>query len=550
MLIPNGGERDVTPPRVVKYMPDSAAVNFRSGEINLFFNEYIQLKDVNNQLIVSPPLEEPPVIKLLKYKILNIKFSKPLKENTTYTLSFGNSIADYNEGNVLEGFQYVFSTGSFIDSLSIGGKIQNAFDHKTEKGILVMLYDAEALKGDSVPYKELPSYFTRTKPDGSYKITNLRAGKYRIFALKDENKNYKYDAEAEWIGFSDKLVEPGSKANCDMELCKEIPGKIKLKSVVAAGYGHLLFAFNKPVANLSIDPLNIKKVPTEIVEYSKNKDSLNYWFAGVPNDSLILQLTDNNVVIDTCRVRLITKEHALKSPKGEKLKLAVSSNTVSGQKFDLNKDLQLKFNNPLKEFKAFRFDSIKKLISDTSRFEHHSVDLLWHNDKRTLYFNSHIFCHELKINNLTGVTDTVFWGYSGIWNEEHTYTYLFLPGAFTDIFENVNDTFKIEFKTQELKFYGTLKLKFSLPQEGNYVLQFLDGKDGVVKEDVLKSSKTFNYEYIPPGSYKLKLIYDTNGNGKWDSGNFLGKVQPEKVVYYDLPIVVRSNWDMEIEWKP
>src|ERR1051326_2289353 len=176
IMAPNGGPKDTIPPNVVKYMPDSAATNFKSREINIAFNEYIQLKDINNQLIISPPLVEQPEIKLVKYRILNIQFKKPLKENTTYTLNFGNSIADYNEGNVLDGFQYIFSTGSFIDSLQVNGKVQYAYDHKVEKGILVMLYDVsqyDASALDSLPYKVIPSYFTKTKPEGSLRTGQI-----------------------------------------------------------------------------------------------------------------------------------------------------------------------------------------------------------------------------------------------------------------------------------------------------------------------------------------------------------------------------------------
>ena len=143
VVIPSGGNKDIVPPKVVKYIPDSASINFKSKSIAIFFDEFVYLKDLNNQLIISPPLEYQPDIKL-KNKIITIDFDKNeiLKLNTTYSISFGNAIQDIHENNPIENFKYVFSTGNFIDSLIVKGKIENAFDHKTEKDILVMLYNA------------------------------------------------------------------------------------------------------------------------------------------------------------------------------------------------------------------------------------------------------------------------------------------------------------------------------------------------------------------------------------------------------------------------
>ena len=177
VVIPSGGNKDIVPPKVVKYIPDSASINFKSKSIAIFFDEFVHLKDLNNQLIISPPLEYQPDIKL-KNKIITIDFDKNeiLKSNTTYSISFGNAIQDIHENNPIENFKYVFSTGNFIDSLIVKGKIENAFDHKTEKGILVMLYNDF---NDSVIYKNKPQYFSKTKEDGSFQINNISDGKFK-----------------------------------------------------------------------------------------------------------------------------------------------------------------------------------------------------------------------------------------------------------------------------------------------------------------------------------------------------------------------------------
>ncbi|MFI5164899.1 MAG: Ig-like domain-containing domain, partial [Bacteroidia bacterium] len=183
IVIPGGGPRDATPPRVVKYMPDSAATNFNTKTIAITFDEYIQLSDLQRELTISPPMNIQPDVKY-KGKTLLIELKDSLQKNTTYCLNFGSAIRDFTESNPKTNFQYIFSTGSFIDTLKLSGTVKNAFDLKSEKGILVMLYDTY---NDSVPYKKLPSYFAKTGDDGSYTIRNIRPGNYKAFALKDAN---------------------------------------------------------------------------------------------------------------------------------------------------------------------------------------------------------------------------------------------------------------------------------------------------------------------------------------------------------------------------
>jgi hypothetical protein len=190
VVAPGGGKKDTTPPQVLKYTPDSASLNFKGKTIEILFDEFIQLKDLNTQLIISPPLEFTPDINI-RGKSLIIEFNgkEVLKDNTTYCISLSNAIQDINENNAKENFSYIFSTGSYIDSLKLNGKVELAFDHKTENGILVMLYSD---LNDSVVYKSLPAYFGKTNDEGLFQINNIRAGKYNIRALKDVNANYKY----------------------------------------------------------------------------------------------------------------------------------------------------------------------------------------------------------------------------------------------------------------------------------------------------------------------------------------------------------------------
>jgi uncharacterized protein (DUF2141 family) len=546
VVAPGGGTRDDYAPKVVKYSPDSAQLNFNSKTIELVFDEYIQLKDLNSQLIISPPLDKTPEIKV-KNKTMTIDLEgQELKPNTTYAISFGNALQDINENNPKEDFSYIFSTGSFIDSLRVNGKVKNAFDHKTEKGILVMLYSDMS---DSVVYKKLPEYFAKTNADGSFQINNIRKDKYRIIALKDANANYKYDGDPEHIGFPDSIVDPSEKKNILINTFQEPAKKIFIKKYNHPSYGKIVLVFNRGSDSLRVNNLsNDKKGVQEFIDFSRNKDTLTYWVKNYDKDSLKLQVSNGNTVIDTMEFKMIRLEDALKS-KRNPLKLSLISSPNGSQSFDLGSELKLAFSHPIasidKETAQLKEDTLARSIS----FTINPID----NNRSVLLaaWDSTVIIEDPN-NPAEFIKAPLKSKYTG-WKESTKYHLLILPGTFTDIFGFSNDSIKIDFKTKELKYYGSLKLYINLPKtQGSYIVQLLNDRDMIVNERTISNpeiTESLNYDYLHPNKYRLKLIYDLNGNGKWDSGNYLQGVQPEKVVYNSELITIRSNWDAEVEWK-
>lgn len=538
VVAPSGGKKDITPPGVIKYIPDSASLNFKSRAIVIFFDEFIQLKDLNNQLIISPPVETSPDIKV-KNKALTIDFDKKeiLKLNTTYSISFGNAVHDIHENNPIENFKYIFSTGNFIDSLTVKGKIENAFDHKTEKGVLVILYSDFS---DSVIYKIKPDYFAKTNADGTFQINNLRKGSYKLLVLKDANANYKYDSETESVGFIDALINLPEEKNILIELFQEPVKKLFLKKVAYNSYGKFIFIFNKAADSIQIKPLNHTFSSNDVImEYSDNKDTLNYWFRNIEKDSLLLQVNSGSRILDTVEFKLIKKEDALKN-KRSPLQFKLTSSPGGNQNFDLNADFKIVFNNPL--------DSV--LFSDVKNKEIQLFEdtVLIKDYKNLTYVQESANTILIKRKELTNEG-----GYSlkPLILKENTGYHLFIPpGTFTDFYGLTSDTLNIVLKTREEKFYGTLKLTIDIPEtSGNYIVQLTDEKENPVRIKNIQKSETLLYEYLYPKKYKLKIIYDGNSNNKWDTGNLLQKQQPEKVIYNAEPVNIRPNWDLELDWK-
>ncbi len=510
---PSGGPKDVKPPKVLKTVPENYSTNFSSHEVVITFNEYIQLKDLSKQLIISPPLQKPPDVSIHK-KSLVIKLKEALKANTTYTMNFGEAIADINEGNILENYQYVFSTGDVLDSLAMKGKVINAFDHKTEKGILVMLYKTDE---DSIPYKSRPDYFSRTNDSGQFKITNIAPGDYKIFALKETNSNYLFDSRDENIAFANQLVTAGKGDSIRLQLFKEME-KQRVTNAYSETPGKALLAFNLPVRSLSITPVNDSS-KISLMEFSAKNDTVTIWYENRELDSLNLFVSDTLMKTDTVTIRLFkTSSKSLKGKEAQ-LKLNIISSIANDGFADLDKNLLLTFSHPLKEADLAQLSLTEDSIP-VKDFTMHFVDSV----KRKLSITKK-------------------------WKEKTTYKLFIPPATVTDMYGQKNDTFQLKFRTRSMTDYGTLALQVYLPQSNHhYLLQLIDEKDNIYRQEKLASDTILHLEYLQPRKYRLKLIDDINNNGEWDTGNYMQHLQPEETIYYGEEINVRANWDVETTW--
>lgn len=514
---PSGGPADAKPPYALKYSPDSAKTNFTSRNISILFDEYIQLNDLQKQLVISPPMIIHPEIKV-KGRALLIEIKDTLKKNTTYTFNFGNSIRDITENNALDNFQYIFSTGSYIDSLSLSGTVRHSFDMKAEKGILVMLYSNHS---DSVPYKNIPACFAKTKEDGSYKIENIRSGTYKAFALKDVNANYIYDLPTESIAFSDTLIEILKHAVLDLSLFNEEAKDLKLKKFYIADIGRMNFVFSKPIEDISIVPISLTaKQKVFFKEMYPSKDTVSYWYKHEENDDTVsLRYIVNKNMVDTVKFcgGCVIKKTRGRGPEANKL--IVKLNASKEKPFNHTHALQIKFNHPIQHASA------------------NSIVLYAHSRKTN--FKEAFFIDSIRKNFI----------FKFPFLPDSSYRLFIPPNTFTDIFGLTNDSLLLDFKTQEEKYYGTLKLNLKMKFGPEYLLQLINEKGDAF--DYATSDKSiFTYSFLPPGSYKLKIIYDKNKDGKWTTGNYSEKKKPETVIYYPGAVTIRSNWDLELDWTP
>jgi len=537
---PAGGPVDTTPPVPLLFKPHNKITNYSGEKITIKFDEYVQLKDLNSQLVISPAMPDDPDIYIQGKKLVIVP-PDSLTPNTTYTIFLGNAVVNYKEGLPVKHFQYVLSTGENLDSLRITGKVKNAFDLKTEDGILVMLYKNAS---DSTPYLQRPYYIAKTYSDGGFLLDNLSEGKYLIFALKDLNSNYIYDQPAEEIAFLDSLLIPAPPKTADdsLNLIKPVKVDMYLFKEVEKNQGikgkklrseHLVeLYFKKPVTALGVGALNFD-APAEwnYPVFNKNRDSLKLWLTAKMPDTVLIKISDDLQVVDTLRLVLRKPKKQIKNNRRRQpevetvskpkppVRISVKTNTGAG--IDFFGKPALVFNTPVKYFDRQKIKLYRQ------------IDTVYKPLNFSMFFDDSIAAERL---------------YFDVKLEEESSYKIFIPDSvFFDIFGNTNDTIEARFGTTRQRNYGSLKLKVVYNDSIPLLIQLLNDKDGVLRQDLLTDSIVY-YRWLKPGKYKIKAVKDRNGNGKWDTGNYLEGVLPERVFFMSSPVNIRANWDIEHKW--
>jgi hypothetical protein len=566
-----GGPKDEDPPIFLGSDPIKFATNTQPDKIILEFDEFIVFKSPSENFIVSPPLNEKPKFKL-KGKRLQVKNDKDIlwEENTTYTYFFGDAICDLHEENPLHNFEYVFSTGDLLDSLSIRGKVLDAKTLLPQEGAIVALYKYgmnDTIEFDSLPYFVRPYYIAKTNELGEYLLNNLRMDDYFIIAIKDLNTNYYFDIPTEEIAFVDSLINPqlvyefipdsialNPEDSVLMDSLWEFHSETMVKepihlftflqddsipqlletNVVPEKKIELFFKF--PVRDTVILSLieDSSKINWFIPEFSNNRDSLTIWLTDIPEDTVEIALNVDTLLTDTLQFVLKeikteenTKRKRKKRKDKEKTKQktkeeSINYTTNSTALHDFYKPLKINFETPLVyanfEFAEILEDSIP--INVGFRF----VD-------------------DLKKNLLVEYN----------WEENTKYNLHIPSGALRDIFDVSSDSINLSFTTTEKDSYGnmTMDIQFQSLFEAPMLIQLVKGEaeqEKIIHAHKLNSDSTLQINNIAEGNYYLKAIEDKNKNDLWNSGHFGHKIDAEKVFYFPYPISIKASWEIEDKW--
>ncbi|HEY0091409.1 MAG TPA: Ig-like domain-containing protein, partial [Flavobacterium sp.] len=412
----NGGLKDTLAPVLRASFPKNFSTGFQGKEIKLVFNEYIKLENINKQLIISPPMKYPPEITpLTASKTIAIKIKDTLRPDTTYSFNFGQSIEDNNEGNPYPQFKYVFSTGTFIDSLTLGGFVKDAYNKKADSYISVMLYDVGEKFNDSVVYKETPRYVTNTLDSATtFKLENLKAGKYMIVGMKDYNSNNKFDPKKDKIGFHKEFITIPNDTLYELELFKEVVPFKAIKPTLAEG-SKLLMPYEGDSKGAVATLRNGTDIIPTLITQVQGKDSLHIWHQPIKVDSLSLEIAKGNY-----------KQNFTVKIKPQK-KDTLSFNARQSKALPFREKFTIASTRPLVKFD----NSLMQLTNKDSA----AVAFTTEYDERTM---------ELK--------------YDFVKEPLQTYKLQLLPGAVTDFYGVSNDSLKFTTATRNTTDYGNLTL--------------------------------------------------------------------------------------------
>lgn len=506
MQSPTGGPKDSIPPEIVKELPKIFTKNFDAKKIEIEFNEFVKLNNEYTEISISPAMDIPPGFRVKKEN-LEIEFKQELEANTTYSINFGKAIADVNESNILKNYSYVFSTGNEIDSLSISGKVINSLTKEKLKDVTVFILPVAQ---DSLFGKKKASVFNITDTAGTFKLSNLREDTYKLYALFEQGGDRIYNGQDEEIGFlQNPLKLTKDTSGIVLQVFKAYPNLFMVKDRRIEGDGRINLTFNRPIPDPSItiiEPSAINQSKT--VEFSLSRDSATVWLPELSFDSIDVVINSAGKALDTVTLRRNKRDTYIKS--------LVASDNLSGSKIRPGSELILKFSSPIESYQ----ESQITLLEDSIQAKGFQI-VKDPNSLRT---------YRLKYP----------------WKLKKQYILKLAENAFTDVLGTKSKVYTKKFELDIDDNYGSISINVSVPDTTkSYLVQWLNERKEVLRQNSVKKNTLLNYIRYPTAKYLIRVIYDDNSNGEWDTGNVKEGRQPEKTWNFDKTISLRPNWDLE-----
>lgn len=501
---PGGGPRDTLAPQLDTAFPPNLSIQFKAKEIELRFEEYVELKNPFDQINISPLLPEDLEVEGRGKKVM-IKLGDSLKENTTYIISFGTALADLNEGNVNKNFKYVFSTGTYIDSLEIRGHLNDAYTGEAKQEFLVALYSADrASSRDTFLEVERPDYYAFSSEAGDFTMTNIKGGKYLLAAFEDKDGDFKLNNLKSEMAFWPDTILISPDTVYDLKLLSYAPKQVpRYYGAKLAERGLIQFSFNEQIDSFKIKALN---VPEDSAFFYRNRlgDTLNYYF-DFKADSILFELNYDTLFVDSII------------------------------------NVRLRRMGPLTLKIASRFEEMRP--KDTIFLRSNRPILKWEAD-------SVLFITKKDSLNLIPQKDSA-----------DPFRWFFPPPHKSDIrFELKKGAFasrkldlafpkSFDFALRTGEDLGSIYFKVVVADTVHpYLLQILEDNDKPYLLQSFSDSTMVSIRNEIPRKFKAFLIQDRDGDGAYSPGDYLQRILPEKRLQYQEALEIRANWELDLEW--
>lgn len=570
---PTGGPRDLDPPEVVESVPPNYSTGFDGTDIHITFNEFVVLHQLQQQMLISPPLEKQPEFRL-RSRTLRVRFQEELKPETTYTLFFGDAIQDLTEGNPLSNYSFVFSTGETLDSMSLSGSMHFAYDLEPAENSFAMLYliDNDTLPLDSLPYLVKPYYVARVDENGHYVFNNLRNERFKLFGLDDMNGNFRYDMAGEAIAFLDTLITPAyfeplpdslfisdtlathdtlpqldeeslaemvddslrlaaeterrlEKSYYELFMFNEVDSTQRLLRAELAKRGLLRFAFRYPATLVEVEPFEPLPDTFNLLRtYNEHQDTLFWYFRQNILDTIQVRIKLDTLINDTLKLALTPRQSfrpgRSTETEGEAPRFLKLSHNIRNRQLQVETPLDFRFDDPVIQLNMR--DSTRLITPEDTTYNSLAFERI----------DSIGLKYRLKQEFEPGgayaiyIPDSVFLGLNNAWN----------------------DTIRLSFRVPDYTDYGNMKLNIQLPDDEVFIFQLMNARGNIVREKTVENKTLIQFEHLQAGTYRIKTIHDRNRNGRWDTGDYIKGIQPERVFIFEKEMEIRANWDFEEDW--
>ena len=511
IVAPTGGKKDTLAPIIVKIIPANQSKNFNGKQIDILFNEYVSVDNIQQQLSITPNLEGTYETKIMP-KGVRLTFNKPFKENTTYSLNFRNTFKDMNEKNVAKNIRLVFSTGNIIDSLKVSGKVKNPLTNKPLIDVSVGMY----VYSDTLnPKKIKPYYFMKTDSSGIFTIGNVAAGKYRIYAVTDANNNLLYDEAKENLGIiQDTIILKSNLENLDINVTKmeKIPNKV-LKVRTTSNYAYI--DYYRGIKNVKIN-------------FADKKDSLIYQQTETRS---IRIFNTNQIYTDTIKVKIsvtdsldrvfmhdqkIKFKEKPKKNDGVKEEFNIKTKPSNGEDIDLKEvGYTITFTKPIKNYD---FNKIEFMNDTLVRVPVMEKDIKWNTEKTEM---------KIKVDG----------------KKAKDFVRLKMPkGTFISVENDSTQKFVSTHPIRDPENYGTIGGEVKNPKKKGFFVELLNEQYEVIQkiDNVLK----YEFAFVKAGTYFIRMIIDENRNDKWDSGDLEKNQVPEIIKFASDKIKLKQNFEL------
>lgn len=517
---PMGGPKDTIPPTVIRYNPADNQKNFKEKEITIEFDEAITLNNPKEEILIIPSAGAKTEYKL-KGKTLTITPELPWKDSTTYNINFREGIKDLNEGNPAKDLRFgmerdlhlAFSTGPIIDTLSISGTVKNGINETIPDNITVALYQSDTFN----IFEDTPEYFTKsTKTTGVFTITNLKAGKYRLYAFEDKNKNLKVESRSEKFGFISKTIELDSLVTgIEIPVVNINSGRPRVQSVRAQASMNTI-RFNKSMTEYQL--ITDLKV-TSMFNSNQGEITAFYPDSSLVNiDSLMVgvkAMDSLEQIVDTLVYIKRTKNPRIQ----EKFKVTPNNNVIYNIETNML-SYSIAYNKPLKTINPdsvyVRYDTV---VTYPLKYKSMKIDTAFNKIyvKELIPFDSLPKSPKITLAKSYLVT----------------------------IEKDTSALITMDMKLVDAPSTAILMLDIQT-NEPHFIIQLMSGTK-VVQSIV--DQKKITLKYLNPETLKIRAIIDTNANGVWDTANYPQNREPERMIYYmnsekKYEVPLRANWEV------